>query len=133
MLLNDRSVDGQTAYQSGTGEYTLVNVAALTLVTMSPTFFVDRTGVGRYQYHPTLASQAQLDMQCDISGMHNANTSTYKECKTHLLFRIQTFEASIITEVRSMDGADVAEAVGAWFALIQVIVWIISGMAIMRA
>ncbi|EME85005.1 uncharacterized protein MYCFIDRAFT_83052 [Pseudocercospora fijiensis CIRAD86] len=55
MLVYDgNAMDAATAYTTGNGEYTLVNVDSTTTVTMDPVYIQYRNGTATYQYHVTL-------------------------------------------------------------------------------
>ncbi|KAF7192589.1 hypothetical protein HII31_06051 [Pseudocercospora fuligena] len=134
MLVYDSTLSAAEAYSSANGEYVLVNVDATVTVTIDPVFIRYRDGTGAYQYHVTLNSAPNQASTCDVSGkMRNPlGEERYFDCSALFLFRIQSFQSSVLHERRKLEWGDFGASVGAYFALIQAGSWVLSLVAFAR-
>ena len=133
MLVYDgHAMDDATAYTTGYGEYTLVNVDSTTTVTIDPVYIKYRNGTATYQYHVTLNRAPNVDSTCDVSGKIKSPLDRYYPCSGLFLFRVQNFQSSVLYERRRLEWGDFGESVGAYFALIQAISWLLSALAFQR-
>ena len=129
MLVYDSTISAATAYTTANGEYVLADVNSVNTVTMNPVFIRYRNGTGAYQYHVSLSSSQNSGVTCDVSGQLLNPLGKYSDCSALFLFRIQSFQSSVLQERRKLEWADFGASVGAYFALIQAGSWILSLLA----
>ena len=138
MLVYDPAIPAQEAYTSGTAGLSLINGNGFTTVTLSPTY-VRRKGVTpHYEYNAAMSTSPNLNVACDVAagntsavstqGM-SSNASAYSLCYASIAFRFATMQRTTITERPVMSWADVVASVGSYFALVQFVCWVISGVA----
>lgn len=131
ILVYDASIPFETAYKSGSGAYLLAAVDAATVLTLSPTLLKRRDSPAPiYTYGVTLSKAASAGVTCDLGDKLPSPTGAYADCWGTFLVRVQSFEASVATEVRAMGWGAFGESLGGFFALVGFCCWLLSGLAV---
>ena len=75
-----------------------------------------------------------MNLVCDVATRNTStaddpNGETYATCYVSIILRFERMERQTATERPAMDWADVVMIVGAYFALVQLLCWVASGLA----
>ena len=138
LLVYDPVIPAQEAFETGTAGLTLVNANGFTTITLTPNYFRPRNSTPHYEYDAQVNTSSMLDVVCDVAtrNMSLANTTVktpesnaYAPCYAPIAFRFTNLERQTATERPAMQWGDIVMSVGSYFALVQFVCWVFSGLA----
>ena len=126
----------QDAYRLRISSLLHINANGFTEIKLSSTYVQPQEALAHYQYDAVANTSPSLDIACDVASPQKApsnptalNTNSVAACRAYITFRFSSLARTTITERPTMDWADVVTSAGAYFALIQFICWVVSGIA----
>jgi hypothetical protein len=125
LLVYDPIQDPYIAYQTGDALMTLMDANGVTTLTLSSDYVDFGNGTAYYRYDVGVSTSPFMNLICDVAG----NTSDYRDCHATVLVRVPRLERTVVHDRRVMLWTDVVASAGAYFALVQLISWIISGLS----
>ena len=134
LLVYDPTISAQEAYESGTAGLTLINANGFTIVTLTPSYMKTRDIAPHYEFNAQVSTTPRLNIVCDAAmrdtALANATTDdAYAPCEAWIALRFARMERQTTVERPAMDWADVIMSAGAYFAFVQLLCWVISGLA----
>ena len=138
LLVYDPVIPAQEAYETGTAGLTLMNANGFTTITLTPNYMRRRDSTPHYEYDAQVNTSPMLDVVCDVAtrNMSSANkkvktpeSNAYAPCDAPIAFRFANLERQTATERPAMQWVDVVMSVGSYFALVQFVCWVFSGLA----
>ena len=138
LLVYDPTIPAQEAYKSGTAGLTLINANGFTTVTLTPSYFKRRDSLPHYEYDAQVSTTPMLDVVCDVAERNmkladakvkGPNDNAYATCYAFIAIRYANLERETATERPVMEWGDVVMSVGSYFALVQFVCWVVSGLA----
>ncbi|KAH7350648.1 hypothetical protein BKA65DRAFT_549650 [Rhexocercosporidium sp. MPI-PUGE-AT-0058] len=124
MFVYDSTISVGDAYMNGYSSMRLFNAHGASTVLLNNKYFEARDGTSRYEFGAVIWTTPYMNLVCDVSG-----NQTYYPCSSTLLLNVPGFDSTIMTEKRAMAWTDTVGQAGAYFALVQVVSWMISGVA----
>ncbi|KAI9727504.1 MAG: hypothetical protein M1828_006446 [Chrysothrix sp. TS-e1954] len=113
----------EEAYNNGYGTSTLINANAVTSIDLAVSHYGGFDTVSHTHYDVTLSTIPNMDMICDISENDNE-----QHCYTTTFVRVPTFTQTIHIKQPVSQWTDVVAEAGAYFAFVQFLSWILSGL-----
>jgi hypothetical protein len=132
LLVYDPAIPAQEAYTTGTAGLSILNGNGFTTVTLNPTYVQRKDSPPHYEYNSQFYTSPFLNIVCDVGTRSTTSTddeNAYADCTAYIVFRFATLERAILTEKPVMSWMDVVMNVGSYFALVQFVCWVISGLA----
>ena len=144
LLVYDPVIPAQEAYETGTAGLTLMNANGFTTITLTPNYMRRRDSTPHYESDAQVNTSPMLDVVCDVatrtmSSSAKANDQTvnkttlesnaYAPCNAPIAFRFANLERQTATERPAMQWGDIVMNVGSYFALVQFVCWVFSGLA----
>ena len=138
LLVYDPVIPAQEAYETGTAGLTLMNANGFTTITLTPNYMRRRDSTPHYEYDAQVNTSPMLDVVCDVAtrNMSLANetvktpeSNAYAPCYAPIAFRFGNLERQTATERPAMQWGDIIMSVGSYFALVQFVCWVFSGLA----
>lgn len=132
LLVYDPVIPAQQVYTSGTAGLSLINANGVNTVTLSPTYVQRRDSPPHYEYNAIVSTSPNLNIVCDVATRNmspGATSNVYTDCTAFILFRFGNLDRTTINERPAMEWADVVASIGSYFALVQFVCWVISGLA----
>jgi len=106
-------------------QHEIVQCSGTSTVLLNNHYFKDRAGVARYEYGVDISTSPYMNLVCDVAG----DQETYSPCHGVLLLNVPGFDSTIMNERTALSWTDVVGQAGAYFALVQLVSWMISGLA----
>ena len=145
LLVYDPVIPAQEAYETGTAGLTLMNANGFTTITLTPNYMLRRDSTPHYEYDAQVNTSPMLDVVCDVatrnmSSSASTNNKTvdktqsnesnaYAPCNAPIAFRFANLERQTATERPAMQWGDIVMSVGSYFALVQFVCCVFSGLA----
>ena len=138
LLVYDPVIPAQEAYETGTAGLTLLNANGYTTITLTPNYMRRRDSAPHYEYNAQVNTSPMLDVVCDVAtrNMSLANdtvktseANAYAPCHAPIAFRFANLQRQTATERPAMQWGDIIMSVGSYFALVQFVCWVSSGVA----
>ncbi|KAK3984759.1 hypothetical protein QBC44DRAFT_9091 [Cladorrhinum sp. PSN332] len=119
IAIYDPTLAIEEALQTGYAQMRLINANGLTNINIG---LNRREALGHspaYDYHLSFSTIPATTTQCDVSS----------PCFASLYLQFPTFERTISTQSVALDWQQLVSMAGSWFALFQLLGWILSGLA----
>ena len=142
LLVYDPVIPAQEAYETGTAGLTVMNANGFTTITLTPNYMRRRDSTPHYEYDAQVNTSPMLDVVCDVAtrNMSLANktvktpeSNAYAPCYAPIAFRFANLQRQTATERPAMQWGDIVLSVGSYFALVQFVCWVFSGLAWSRS
>ncbi|KAK4555405.1 hypothetical protein LTR86_007702 [Recurvomyces mirabilis] len=112
------------AFTSGRAQITHIPVLASTNVVIQPQYRMGWGGKPYYYYDMGITSIPSLNDICDVGDDY------VTWCYTTVVLQFVDMTRTVMTRQRAASPSDIFAQVGGYFALVQFLCWIISGMAL---
>ena len=138
LLVYDPVIPAQEAYETGTAGLTKMNANGFTTITLTPNYMRRRNSTPHYEFDAQVNTSPMLDVVCDVAtrNMSLANemvkspeSNAYSFCYAFITFRYANLQRQTATERPAMQCGDIVMSVGSYFALVQFVCWVFSGLA----
>ena len=138
LLVYDPVIPAWEAYETGTAGLTLMNANGVTTITLTPNYMRRRDSTPHYEYDAQVNTSPMLDVVCDVAtrNMSLANetvktpeSNAYAPCYAPIAFRFANLQRQTATERPAMQWGNIVMSVGSYFALVQFVCWVFSGLA----
>ncbi|CAO2653808.1 Nn.00g032190.m01.CDS01 [Neocucurbitaria sp. VM-36] len=123
MAIYDPSYDIVQMMKDGQLYTAQIDANSHTVVNIGLKYYTYLNKTSSYKYDVTISTRQNLDFVCDISK------DDWWPCHLTVEVQIPSFLRTIIHEERRQDWSRVVADAGAYFALVQFLSWIASGMA----
>ncbi|KAK4148706.1 hypothetical protein C8A00DRAFT_47516 [Chaetomidium leptoderma] len=121
----DPTLTLQEALENGYTRMNLINANGVAAINLGLNY---REALGKaptYDYQLSISAIPSTDLQCDVSS-EDKNTGY---CFLSLFLQFPTFDRLVSRQGTAMSPVELISAAGSWFALFQLLGWLLSGLA----
>lgn len=124
LLVYDPATDPFVAWKSGISPMTLMNAHGVTTLSVTINYIKPSNGDSFYKYDINVYTSPAMNLSCDVSG----DLADYHDCPGTILVRFPQFNRTVVRTRRNMVWSDVVASAGSYFALSQLVSWLVSGL-----
>lgn len=121
----DPTLTLQEALEKGYTRLVLINANGMSSITLGLRSRQAIGGAPAYDYQLSVSTTPAQDLVCDVSGTIGSPSGP---CHITLLLQFPTFERQISRLMPVMGWVDVISSAGSFYAVVQLLSWIVSGM-----
>lgn len=124
ILVYDPTTDPFVAWETGTSPMTLMNAHGVTTLSITINHINPSKADSFYKYDVIIDTSPAMNLPCDVS----ANPEDYYDCYGTILVRFPQLKRTVVRTKRDMVWSDVVASAGSYFALSQLVSWLVSGL-----